>query len=126
MNNKKIIFTFRNYDWMLATTFEIINEELNNESTIFWAHWAENLNFPREFLISEKIKNVRMKKRVFNSNLIDKLNKNSKPTNNWNTRFCFFCLITTKVGIRAIAKKLDTKFGLPNVAIIPLVFESQP
>jgi len=80
MNNKKFIFTFRNYDWMLATTFEIINEELNNEITIFWAHWAENLNFPREFLISEKIKNVRMKKRVFNSDLIDKLNKNSKKS----------------------------------------------
>jgi hypothetical protein len=78
MSEKSVIFTFRNFDWALATSIEIINDQVSKGNFISWAHWTERLDFPKEFPIYETLKNSRFKKKIFSSNLLSGLNKGSQ------------------------------------------------
>ena len=78
MSEKSVIFTFRNFDWAIATSIEIISDQVSKGNFISWAHWTERLDFPKEFPIYETLKNIRFKKKVFSSNLLFGLNKGSQ------------------------------------------------
>ena len=78
MSEKSVIFTFRNFDWAIATSIEIINDQVSKGNFISWAHWTEQLDFPKEFPIYETLKNSRFKKKVFSSKLLLELNRGSQ------------------------------------------------
>ena len=70
-----IIFSFRSQDWALSTTLEIIANELEVESCVKWAFWLDNLSFPRELPLSEKLTSIFLKREIQSSKLLESLKR---------------------------------------------------
>lgn len=68
-----IIFSFRSQDWALSTTLEIIANELEVESCVKWAFWLDNLSFPRELPLSEKLTSIFLKREIQSSKLLESI-----------------------------------------------------
>ncbi len=71
---KSCIFTFRSQDWALATTVEIIMRHLSLGNKIAWGFWIDNLSFPRELPITEKLTSNYLKKNITKKKLPGHLN----------------------------------------------------
>jgi hypothetical protein len=76
-NRSVVIFTFRGQDWSLATTLEIISEEIGMGSRVRWAFWLDKLAFPRELPISEKLSTYYLKKNMRSRKLVELFKKTS-------------------------------------------------
>jgi hypothetical protein len=78
--NKKsvVIFSFRSQDWALASALEIVARELEFGSHVYWAFWLENLSFPKELPLSEKLTSIYLKKEIQSTKLLELLKNLSK------------------------------------------------
>jgi hypothetical protein len=78
--NKKsvVVFSFRSQDWALASTLEIVSHELELGSHVHWAFWLDNLSFPRELPLSEKLTSIYLKNEIQSAKLLKLLMNLSK------------------------------------------------
>lgn len=64
MGDRVVVFNFRNFDWCLSTSIEIIRRELERNASVDWAYWDTGLSFPREFPIAEKIRVLQIHRNI--------------------------------------------------------------